>query len=596
MARDQAKEAASRHQETTSRSQKHTPASDRKPSQAIHIQKQSYPGSAGTSLPLQQATSLRAGKYVSSLPLLPHRCADLIEATQRPQILYKPSTSSRKRKRGQGEEAGHLSSRIREQPPSKRPQIPPPSCTAEVELKKKKKKKKKEERKKESTSDIIVKTADPLEYWTLTKRWPKEYFEQHSQIKEDPEQDSWLEEQMESPIQDIKYVEVNGFRLPCPIRKAPTSVRRKQSDSSLNSSGDQTNREKKSAPYRAVRYTTLLEGKGSYMYKSDLGITKGSKDLYSRLLGLEQAVPMDLLFRDDLFEKTCRKIEDRNEARVIQDIARLIKLFATYGATQLDRLIEGVNEGWTGNIAVEGPLPKPDCSVGFRRSAFSDEQLKKLDKLIGSVFENSLFVATYRTYFPFFTCEVKCGAAALDVADRQNAHSMTVSVRALVELFRSVKREEELDREILAFSVSHDHRSVRIYGHYPVIEGDKTTYYRHPIREFSFTEQDGKEKWTAYKFVKNVYDHHSLKLHKMICSGIDDLPGGINFDLSQSASFSQSTPQSSQQSNAESILGEDDSQSSLLASQEATPTTSFTPTTERASKKPRNQRATDQRC
>ncbi len=173
------------------------------------------------------------------------------------------------------------------------------------------------------------------------------------------------------------------------------------------------------------------------MYKSDLGIIKGSKDLYSRLLGLEQAVPMDSLFRDDLFEKTCRKIEDRNEARVIQDIARLIapsaETLATYGATHLDHLIKGVNETWTGNIAVEGPLPKLDYSIRFRRSAFTDEQLKKLDPLVGSVFENSLFVATYRMYFPFFTCEVKCGAAALDITDRQNAHSMTVAVRAFVE-------------------------------------------------------------------------------------------------------------------------------------------------------------------
>ena len=59
---------------------------------------------------------------------------------------------------------------------------------------------------------------------------------------------------------------------------------------------------------------------------------------------------------------------------------------------------------------------------------------------------------------------------------------------------RLVKREKELHREILAFSVSYDHRTVRIYGHYPVIDGKKTTFYRHPIREFSFTELDGKEK------------------------------------------------------------------------------------------------------
>jgi hypothetical protein len=96
-------------------------------------------------------------------------------------------------------------------------------------------------------------------------------------------------------------------------------------------------------------------------------------------------------------------------------------------------------------------------------------------------------------YFPFLTCEVKCGSTALDVADRQNAHSMTLAVRGIVELFRLMKREKELHQEILDFSISHNDRAVRIYGHYPVIDRNKTTFYRHPIREFSFTELDGKE-------------------------------------------------------------------------------------------------------
>ena len=109
-------------------------------------------------------------------------------------------------------------------------------------------------------------------------------------------------------------------------------------------------------------------------------------------------------------------------------------------------------------------------------------------------------------YFPFLTCEVKCSAAALDIADRQNSHSITVAVRGVVELFRLVMREAELHREILAFSISHDHWAVTIYGHYPIINKEKTTFYRHPVREFSFTEQEGKEKWSAYKFTKNVYD------------------------------------------------------------------------------------------
>lgn len=453
---------------------------------------------------------------------------------------------------------------------------------------------KNKEENRDSVNNIIEKTANPLEYWTVTKRWPKEYLEQGSQTGEDSKQHSWLEEQMKNSAEKIQFVEVDGFRLPCPIKKAATSIRRKQSNSSLNGSSDQKNRESKSAPYRTTRYTTLLEGKGSYMKETKQGATKASLTRCITLLDSEQTIPKDSLFTDDIFRAICDKVQDRNEARVIRSITPYIVPSAedleTLGATHLEHVIEAVNECWTGNIAVEGPLPRPDYSVGFRRSAFTDEQLKKLDPLIGSVFENSLFVATYRMYFPFFTCEVKCGAAALDIADRQNAHSMTVAVRALVELFRSVKREKELDREILAFSISHDHRSVRIYGHYFVIEGIKTTFYRHPIRTFDFTEQDGKEKWTAYKFTKNVYDIWMPNLHKVICSAIDDLPVGIDFELSQSASFSQPTPQSSQQSNAESILG-DDSQLSFVTSQDVTPTTSFTQAAEPASKKPRKQRA-----
>lgn len=116
------------------------------------------------------------------------------------------------------------------------------------------------------------------------------------------------------------------------------------------------------------------------------------------------------------------------------------------------------------------------------------------------------------------------------MADRQNAHSMTLAVRAVAELFRAVKRENEVHRQILAFSISHDHRSVRIYGHYPVIDGKDTKYYRHPIHEFSFTALDGKEKWTAYQFTRNVYDSWAPSHFKKICLAIDQLPADLDFD------------------------------------------------------------------
>ncbi|KAK0713174.1 hypothetical protein B0T26DRAFT_781495 [Lasiosphaeria miniovina] len=59
--------------------------------------------------------------------------------------------------------------------------------------------------------------------------------------------------------------------------------------------------------------------------------------------------------------------------------------------------------------------------------------------------------------FLFLLNEVKCGVQALDIAGRQNAHSMTLAARAIVELFRPVKREKELHRELLTFSISYDY-------------------------------------------------------------------------------------------------------------------------------------------
>jgi hypothetical protein len=55
----------------------------------------------------------------------------------------------------------------------------------------------------------------------------------------------------------------------------------------------------------------------------------------------------------------------------------------------------------------------------------------KIQTFISSFSEMSLFIGTYYMYFPFLTCKVKCGAAALDVADRQNAHSMALAVRGI---------------------------------------------------------------------------------------------------------------------------------------------------------------------
>ncbi|QSS56147.1 hypothetical protein I7I53_04285 [Histoplasma capsulatum var. duboisii H88] len=409
----------------------------------------------------------------------------------------------------------------------------------------------------ESVSNVCAHNINLIDYWRKEGRWPKGYFEQGSNMS-----------------------------LILARKKSTSSLRRKQSESSslassTTPSDQKPKKEAESAQYKNPRYKIVLETKGSFMRKSELGTTDASKRLCSTLLETEQSIPIDSLFRDDLFDKLCEMIQDRNEIRVIRDVSQLVvpsaELLATYGATKLICLIESVNEGWENSIPVTGPHPQPDYSVGFRRSAFTDDQLKKIQPFVGELTDTSYFMATYYMYFPFLTCEVKCGAAALDIADRQNAHSATIAVRATVELFKLVKREKEIDREILAFSVSHDHTAVRIYGHYAVLEGEKTNFYHHPIHKFDFTALDGKEKWTAYKFTRNVYDIWMPTHFKRICSAIDQIPPDVDFDVSQSELQYQ-------QSNSESVFAveDDDSQPSQhhITSAGVTPTTSFTEQTQ----------------
>ncbi|MCJ1386984.1 hypothetical protein MMC17_010113 [Xylographa soralifera] len=61
---------------------------------------------------------------------------------------------------------------------------------------------------------------------------------------------------------------------------------------------------------------------------------------------------------------------------------------------------------------------------------------------------------------------------------------------------------------------------VKIYGHYALIEGAKITFHRHLIRSFDFTEREGNNRWTAYKFVRKVYDHFAPIHLKRIQSAV----------------------------------------------------------------------------
>ncbi|KAL8894717.1 MAG: hypothetical protein Q9207_008433 [Kuettlingeria erythrocarpa] len=302
-------------------------------------------------------------------------------------------------------------------------------------------------------------------------------------------------------------------------------LKRSRSSSSFSEASDQISRERKSEPYRDSRYEILLGAKGSFLKDSKAGVLAADSEFCRTLLNFKVNPPSDTLFDDRFFGETMEKIQNENEARVVRDIGQLIspsaECLATRGVRGLHLLKESTNAGWNNCIPFQGTRPQPDFCVGFERNAFSNVQLKKLGF---DLYAKTHFTATYKIYFPFFTDEVKCGQQGLDIADRQNAHSMTVAVRGIIEVFRLVGRAQELHRKVLGFSISHDHRTVRIYSHYAEIDGPGTTYYRHILGAYDILSEDGKDRWAAYQFVRNVYSSFAPMHLERIKSAVDQLP------------------------------------------------------------------------
>jgi len=72
-------------------------------------------------------------------------------------------------------------------------------------------------------------------------------------------------------------------------------------------------------------------------------------------------------------------IQNRNEAKVIQYVARLIvpsaQSLAIHGAKCLKTLMDSVSEVLDNSILLTKPRPQPDHAFGFNQTAFAKDQL-----------------------------------------------------------------------------------------------------------------------------------------------------------------------------------------------------------------------------
>lgn len=228
-----------------------------------------------------------------------------------------------------------------------------------------------------------------------------------------------------------------------------------------------------------------------------------------------------------------------------------------------------------------GLRSQPDYAVEFGRTAFSEEQLNKLRPFVGELTDTLFCMATYYIYFTFLTCETKCGAAALDIADRQNAHSMTLAVGRVVGLFKLVGREKELDRQVLAswcrmITQPREFTAInRWLGRrrppFTAIPSTNST------SQHSIGKRSGRLASSRRTFTTSGWPEHS----KRLCLVIGQLRADLRFELSEQSEVQYQDSRLSQelqgyalsQPTADSVSFQEGSQGSAFGRQDATPDT-----------------------
>ncbi|KAK1050990.1 hypothetical protein LTR74_016914 [Friedmanniomyces endolithicus] len=122
-------------------------------------------------------------------------------------------------------------------------------------------------------------------------------------------------------------------------------------------------------------------------------------------------------------------------------------------------------------------------------------------------------------------------------------HSASIATKAILSLYaatfgREHEKTQNLLGRILVFSVCHNNRIVNLYGHYAVAnangsnsDGDETAdhfqYFRYDIAMFSLSMYEGRERFKAYNFARNVYATFAPQHLQRIREAVSSMQGPV---------------------------------------------------------------------
>ncbi|KAF2214178.1 hypothetical protein CERZMDRAFT_21453, partial [Cercospora zeae-maydis SCOH1-5] len=249
-------------------------------------------------------------------------------------------------------------------------------------------------------------------------------------------------------------------------------------------------------------------------------VTAESKAMCQALLSLDNLAPAYNFCSEDTYIRIFQRASKCNEERVRRDLTPHIVpsaelLYVLDRDTTLENVREEMSADWNKCSLLGGTQPRPDYAYGLSSAAFTKEERAKLEKYTNI---NNPTKFTESMYFPFLLCEAKCGKKNINDADRQNVHSASIAVNAVVRLCRAAGEQsaESLSGHVLVFSVSHDNERVKIYGHFPIIREGRTTFHRYYVHDYSLNGHYGRDRNTGSNFTRAVYrDFYPLHLRRI---------------------------------------------------------------------------------
>lgn len=280
-----------------------------------------------------------------------------------------------------------------------------------------------------------------------------------------------------------------------------------------------------------------------------------SKDMCQSLLRQGDLAPAYNSCSEETFINLFHRASKCSEERVRRDLTPHIVpsaelLYVLDGETALENVREEMSVDWTKCSLLGGTQPRPDYAYGLSSKTFTEEELSKLENYTNI---NNPTKFTESMYLPFLVCEAKCGKKNINDADRQNVHSASIAVNAIVQLCRAGGDDcaQSLSGQILVFSISHDNERVKIYGHYPLIRDGRTTFHRYYVHDYSLDGHYGQDRSTGSDFTRAVYRDFYPAHRARIQLAISRLPDPRTTSMLSDVSIGGDEPQTSEQSSQE---------------------------------------------